>query len=162
MKQMPVIVLLALSSLTACGGGTPEPVKPVTPPPGSLYSMVSTPKNVATGKIATKPDEFWLDKGSSKQLVIDAKRLSPLAKKLQIEASVSGSHLSITPTVQIVSATGTATFTVTIDSSFNVGVDPNPYFFLYGVPLGDNDQKLADQIRLDYGWDIQKPPVVVP
>jgi hypothetical protein len=156
--------MLALSSLIACGGTQPDPppVKPPQPPAGSLYALVSTPKNVATGKIATKSDELWVDKGSTVQLVISAKRLSPLAKKIRITVSSSGSHLSITPLEQVVTATGNATFDVTVDSSINPASDPNPYFFVYGYPLGENDSKLDDSIRLDYGWDIKKPPVAIP
>ena len=161
MKPMRPVLLLAVSSLMGCSGTQPDPppVKPPVPPPGSLYALVSTPKNVATGKIATKPDELWVDKGSMVQLVISAKRLSPLAKKIKITVSASGSHLSVTPAEQIVTATGNATFTVAVDSGFNIASDPNPYFFVYGYPLGDNDNSLDDSIRLDYGWDIKKPPV---
>lgn len=157
-------LLLVIPCLVACGGATPEPtpVKPVVPPAGSLYALVSTPKNTPTGKIATKTDEIWVDKNSSIQLVIKAQRLSPLAKKIKITVSSSGSHLSVTPIEQVVSATGNATFTVSVDSSINPATDPNPYFFVYGYPLGDNDRSLDEEIRLDYGWDIKKPPVIAP
>ncbi len=103
-----------------------------------------------------------MDKGGSIQLVINAQRLSPLAKKIKITVSPSGSHLSVTPLEQIVSATGNATFTVSVDSSINPATDPNPYFFVYGYPLGDNDRSLDEEIRLDYGWDIKKPPTIAP
>jgi hypothetical protein len=165
MKPLRPVLLLVVSSLVACGGTPqpdPPPVKPPDPPPGSLYALVSTPKNTPTGKIATKTDELWVDKNSSVQLIISAKRLSPLAKKIKITVSSSGSHLSVTPIEQIVTATGNATFTVTVDSSINPATDPNPYFFVYGYPLGDNDRSLDEEIRLDYGWDIKKPPVAAP
>jgi hypothetical protein len=161
MKPLRPVLFLAISILVACGGATPEPppVKPPPPPPGSLYALVSTPKNTPTGKIATKPDELWVDKNSSVQLIVSAKRLSPLAKKIKLTISGSTAHLSVTPTEQIVTANGDATFTVTIDSTIDTTKDQNPYFFVYGYPLGDNDRLLDEQIRLDYGWDIKKPPV---
>jgi hypothetical protein len=164
MKLFKPVLLMVFSSLVACGGITPDPppVKPPVPPAGSLYKLVSTPKNTPTGKISTKTDEIWVDKGSSIQLVINAQRLSPLAKKIKITVSSSGSHLSVTPIEQVVSATGNATFTVSVDSSINPATDPNPYFFVYGYPLGDNDRSLDEEIRLDYGWDIKKPPVIAP
>jgi hypothetical protein len=157
-------LLLAISSLVACGGAIPEPppVKPPPPPPGSLYALVSTPKNTPTGKISTKTDEIWVDKDSSIQLVINAKLLSPIAKKIKLTISGSTAHLSVTPTEQIVTANGNATFTVTVDSTIDPSKDQNPYFFVYGYPLGENDRLLDEQIRLDYGWDIKKPPVAAP
>jgi hypothetical protein len=164
MKLFQPVLLLAISSLVACGGTTPEPpaVTPPAPPPGSLYTLVSTPKNTPTGKIATKTDELWVDKNSSVQLIITAKRLSPLAKKIKLTISGSTAHLSVTPTEQIVTTNGTATFTVAVDSSIDPSKDQNPYFFVYGYPLGENDRLLDEQIRLDYGWDIKKPPVIAP
>jgi hypothetical protein len=162
MKRIRPVLLLAISSLVACGGTPqpdPPPVKPPPPPPGSLYALVSTPKNTPTGKIATKPDELWVDKNSSVQLTISAKLLSPLAKKIKLTISGSTAHLSVTPTEQIVTANGNATFTVAVDSSIDPTKDQNPYFFVYGYPMGENDRLLDEQIRLDYGWDIKKPPV---
>ena len=150
-------LILALGGvLTGCnnGGGGAVVNPPAPPPSGSLIGIVSIPKNIATGKISTMPDELWVAKGGSVTLAVTANQLSPLAKKADLQ--VSGSDgVTVTPTSVKIDLNTTANFTVKVPADFS---GTKPFFFIYAYPYDQNDRKMDDQIRLDYKWDVTAPP----
>jgi hypothetical protein len=159
--------VLTLGLLVACnGGGTnPPPGPPPPPPTGTLYKLEPSLKPIPSAELNTRPpnpDEFWVGKGESKVLTISAKRLSPLARKVRIEISASGAYLGITPITKTLEGNESVDLTVALDNTINPDTEPVPYFFVYGYPLGENDRALDDQIRVDFRWNLKRPPTPPP
>jgi hypothetical protein len=148
--------LLAFGLLVACnGGGTnPPPGPPPPPPTGTLYKLEGSLKPMPLAERKTRPpnaDEFWVGKGQSKVLTVTAKRLSPLAKKVRIEMSVSGAFTEVSPRTITLEGNASADFTVSVNPGWSG--EPFPYFFFYGYILDENNRTMDDQIRLDYSWN---------
>ncbi len=142
-----------LGLIVSCGGGTPVVQPPVQPPPGTLYGLVSSPKNIKTGTISSKADELWVAKGASVTLTLTGENKSPGATRIQL--LVSGSDgVTVTPLTTFIEGNESKTFTVSVPSAFT---GTKPFFFIYGYPY-KGDQKLDDQLRLDYKWDVTAPP----
>ncbi len=147
---------MTLGLLVACNdsGTNPPAPPPPPPPPGSLYALVSAPKNVKTGTVTTKPDELWVAKGQSVTLTLTGNLLSPLAKKIQV--LVSGSDgVTVTPSTLFIEGNASADFTVAVPDSYT---GTKPFFFFYGYPYDKDNRKLDDQLRLDYKWDLTAKP----
>ncbi len=150
---MRFIGVALLGLMVSCGGGTAPVTPPAPPPPGTLYGLVSSPKNIKTGTFASKPDELWVAKGGSVTLVLTGENKSPGATRIQV--LVSGSDgVTVTPLTTFIEGNESKTFTVSVPSNFT---GTKPFFFIYGYPYNGN-QKLDDQLRLDYKWDVTAQP----
>lgn len=156
---MRLIGVALLGLVVSCGGGTPPVTPPPGPPPGTLYALEPSLKPIPNSALTTRAptaDEFWVGKGKSVTLKINAKQLSPLAKKVRLEISVSGSGLGVTPLVTTLEGSTSVDLTVSLDAT--VADNAVPYFFIYGYPLDANNRTLDDQLRVDFRWNLARPP----
>jgi hypothetical protein len=161
MKRIALTLALGGLLMACNSGSTPNLPPPPPPPPGTLYKLEPSLKPIPSAELNTRPpnpDEFWVGKGESKILTINARRLSPTAKKVRIEISASGAYLGVTPITKILEGNESLDLTVSLDNTINADTEPVPYFFVYGYPLGENDRSLDDQIRLDFRWNLKRPP----
>ena len=159
-------LLSALMLLAACNSsGTPNPEPPAPPPPGTLMTLELSLKPIPCNAVCNQAPangEFWVGKGQSVKLIVTAKQLSPLAKKVRLDISASGAFLEVSPKIVTLEAGASTEVTVALDAKINELTEPVPYWFIYGIPLGDNDRDLDDQIRLDFRWNLKFPPVATP
>ena len=156
---MRLLGIALLGLLVSCGGGTAPVTPPTEPPAGTLYALEPSLKPIPNSALTTRAptaEEFWVGKGKSVTLRINAKQLSPLAKKVRLEVSVSGSGLGVTPLITTLEGSASVDLTVSLDSS--VADSDVPYFFVYGFILDANNRPLSGQPRLDFRWNLARPP----
>jgi hypothetical protein len=156
---MRLLGVALLGLIVGCGGGTPPVTPPLDPPPGTLYALDPSLKPIPNSALTTRAptaDEFWVGKGKSVTLKISAKQLSPLAKKVRLEISVSTVGLGVTPLITTLEGSANLDLLVTLDSS--APDNAVPYFFINGYPLDANGRTLANPIRVDFRWDVARPP----
>lgn len=166
---MRLLGVALLGLIVGCGGGTPPVTPPPEPPPGTLYALIPSQQPIPCGvgcNQSPKIGEFWLAKGQNTALTIKAEQRSILTKKIRLEISASGFGLGVSVTDGkctfdnegrcILEGSNSAILTVTLDPS--VPDNDVPYFYIFGYPLDANGNPLADQIRLDYRWNLAKPP----
>lgn len=156
---MRLLGIALLGLIVSCSGGPAPVTPPVEPPAGTLYALEPSLKPIPTSAVTTRAPtagEFWVGKGKSVTLRISAKQLSPLAKKVRLEISVSTVGLGVTPLVTTLEGSANFDLIVSLDSSASdTGV---PYFFVNGFPLDGNGRTLANPIRLDFRWNVALPP----
>ena len=171
---MRLLGIALLGLIVGCGGGTAPVTPPPEPPAGTLYKLEPSLKPIPNSDLNTRAptaEEFWVGKGKSLTLTINAKQLSPLAKKVRLEISASGSGLGLAYSANgscvfdnqgrcVLSGSAKAELTVTLEAG--VPSDAVPYFFVYGFPLNDNNNALSEQLRLDYRWNLARPPAAPP
>jgi hypothetical protein len=149
--------LLSLGlALVACG--QPPMDDGVNPPPLTrTYDLEGTPKPVAascgSAPGQAKPGDLWAARGDTVDLTIRALKRSPEARGVRVIVSDS-SDVSVDPRSTEIDGNGSVTLKVTVSTT----ASNQPFFYVYGEPYDKDKRTLPGQPRLNFCWEINKPP----